>query len=315
MIKCVSGDIIVKWMWMSFPSHVLMDFASIWVILKLAYSKDQESPKKPEKARSPNKPESPKSLEAARLGFWPTNPTRKPKSLAWTVTTIDWPDREPMSTETRREATPVQLRSGIHQGEEELSEASVKAMKALVAKASVNGDIMSKAFQRGLLEWRTTPKAHGKSPAELVFGHQQRTLLPSLPANFRPAQPEWKEAIEKRNVILQEKSRYYYNAGSKFLPELELGAYVRIQNADMKCWDKQGEIIKKGPNRDYHICLENGKVRWRNKRFLRPLMVPAELIGGARDVALVRDEELANAEVRPRRSGRKRQRTERFGVR
>ena len=42
-----------------------------------------------------------------------------------------------------------------------LSEVCVKAMKALVAKAFVNGDITSEAFQRGLLEWRNTPKAHG----------------------------------------------------------------------------------------------------------------------------------------------------------
>ena len=96
-------------------------------------------------------------------------------------------------------------------------------MKALCAKASVNGDIASKEFQRGLLEWRNTPRAYRKSPAELVFGHQQRTLIPSIPANFKPAPPAWKEAIEKSIAILQEKSRYYYNIGSRFLPELEIG--------------------------------------------------------------------------------------------
>ena len=71
-------------------------------------------------------------------------------------------------------------------------------------------------------------------------------LIPSIPANFKPAPPAWKEAIEKRIAILQEKSRYYYNIGSRFLPELEIGAEVRIQNADKKPWDEQGEIIAKG---------------------------------------------------------------------
>ena len=148
----------------------------------------------------------------------------------------------------------------------------------------------------------------------MVFGHQQRTLLPSLPANFRPAQPAWKEAIEKRITILQEKSRYYYNVGSKFLPELELRTEVRLQNADTKRWDEQGVIIKKGPHRDYHVRLESGRVRKRNRRFLRPLVVPAELMGGAGDGAPVRDAEPASAEVQPRRGGRKRQKPDRLGV-
>ena len=54
------------------------------------------------------------------------------------------------------------------------------AVKALVSKASVNGDITSDEFQKGLLEWRNTPKEHGKSPAELVFGCQQRSRVQSL---------------------------------------------------------------------------------------------------------------------------------------
>ena len=55
-------------------------------------------------------------------------------------------------------------------------------------------------------------------------------------------------------------------------------------------------------------------MRKRNRRFLRPLVVPAELMGGGGDVALVRDEEPANAEVRPRRGGRKKQKPDRLGV-
>ena len=57
-----------------------------------------------------------------------------------------------------------------------VAESAVKAMKALFAKT---GDIFEEEFQRGLLEWRNTPKAHGKSPAELVFGHQVALLKAS----------------------------------------------------------------------------------------------------------------------------------------
>ena len=58
-----------------------------------------------------------------------------------------------------------------------LGESAVKAMKALLAET---GDIFGEEFQRGLLEWRNTPKAHGKSPAELVFGHQQKSIIQSI---------------------------------------------------------------------------------------------------------------------------------------
>ena len=44
------------------------------------------------------------------------------------------------------------------------AEAADKAMKALVKKATMNGDITSDEFQKGLLEWRNTPKEDGKSP-------------------------------------------------------------------------------------------------------------------------------------------------------
>ena len=72
-----------------------MDFASIWVILKLVkiiiFSKDQKSYKKPEKARKSPKPEKarkPEKPKVARLGFRALNPTRKPESLARPVQTI-----------------------------------------------------------------------------------------------------------------------------------------------------------------------------------------------------------------------------------
>ena len=42
-------------------------------------------------------------------------------------------------------------------------------------------------------------------------------------------------------------------------------------------WLEQGEIISKGLNRDYYIRLLDGKMRWRNQRFLLPMVVPSEL--------------------------------------
>jgi hypothetical protein len=47
---------------------------------------------------------------------------------------------------------------------------------------------------------------------------------------------------------------------------------VLIQHHVTKRWNKTGEIIKAGKNCDYHVKLPSGRVYWRNRRFLRPLV-------------------------------------------
>ncbi len=57
------------------------------------------------------------------------------------------------------------------------------------------------SFQKGLMELRSTPKEHGCSPAQLVFGHSLRTrisisqsaLIKGSPSNFSAARKEKKE--------------------------------------------------------------------------------------------------------------------------
>jgi hypothetical protein len=45
-----------------------------------------------------------------------------------------------------------------------------------------------------------------------------------------------------------------------------------IQHHVTKRWIKTGKIIKASKNRDYHVMLPSGRVYWRNRRFLRPLV-------------------------------------------
>ena len=147
----------------------------------------------------------------------------------------------------------------------------------------------------------------------MVFGCQQRSIVPSLPKNLKPASPDWMVAIEKRIAQLQSRSRYYYNIGAKHLPELPIGTEVRIQNPDSKRWDEQGVIMEKGPHRDYYVWLWNGKTRWRNRRFLRPLVLPSEMSERGGDDAPMHDpESQCGTESRPRRSARKRKAPERL---
>ena len=66
------------------------------------------------------------------------------------------------------------------------AEASVKAVKGLVIKCAATGDLNNEEFLRGLLELRNTPDASGFSPAEIVFGHQLRSILPVHRSSFHP---------------------------------------------------------------------------------------------------------------------------------
>ena len=147
-----------------------------------------------------------------------------------------------------------------------IAEAAIKAMKTLVKKTTINGDITSDEFQRGLLEWRNTPKEHGKSPAELLFGCQLRSVVPSLQRNLTP---KWKANIEDKVTELQKRSERNYNVGARPLEELQIGDRVRVQNALTKKWDEIGAIVHKGSNRDYVISIPGKRMKWRNRRFLR----------------------------------------------
>ena len=200
---------------------------------------------------------------------------------------------------------PPGLSSPTYAQSNAVAESAVKAMKALVAKSTVNGDITCDAFQRGLLEWRNTPKAHGKSPAELLFGCQLRSTVPSLERNLNPP---WKAAIEKKIAELQAKSEEYYNIGAKDLKELSVGDEVRIQDRVSKRWIERGVVARKGRNRDYFIELPNGRMRWRNRRFIRPVQVPA---GGEEDGVCISNED---NDFNIRRGTRERKRTVRFNV-
>ena len=109
-------------------------------------------------------------------------------------------------------------------------------------------------------------KEHGKSPAELLFGCQLRSVVPSLQENLIP---KWKADIEDKVTELQKRSERNYNVGARPLEDLQIGDRVRVQNAITKKWDEIGAIVHKGSNRDYVISIPGKRMKWRNRRFLR----------------------------------------------
>jgi transposase InsO family protein len=72
------------------------------------------------------------------------------------------------------------------------TEAAVKAMKELVAKT---GDLSSEEFLAGLLEFRNTPHKSGASPAQILFGHQLRSIIPAHRSSYAP---KWKDVMMAR---------------------------------------------------------------------------------------------------------------------
>ena len=74
-------------------------------------------------------------------------------------------------------STPYYPQSNGH------AEAAVKAMRHLVFKTSADGSI-DDDFYRGPLELRNTPRANGRSPAQVIFGHPIRSCVPAHHSTF-----------------------------------------------------------------------------------------------------------------------------------
>ena len=64
-------------------------------------------------------------------------------------------------------------------------------MESLVLNLAPTGDFSTEAFSQGLLELRNTPGETGSSPAEIVFGHNLRSIVPAHHSSYAT---HWKAA-------------------------------------------------------------------------------------------------------------------------
>jgi len=149
------------------------------------------------------------------------------------------------------------------------AEAAVKAVKYLALKAAPSGDLSSDSFMQGLLEFRNTPGESGLSPAEIVFGHPLRSVVPAHHSTYAL---QWRNAMDQRDkqAAADELIKARYDETSRSLSALPIGTRVRMQNDRSKLWDRVGVIVSIGQHRSYRIKLESGSVLWRNRRFIRP---------------------------------------------
>jgi hypothetical protein len=160
------------------------------------------------------------------------------------------------------------------------AEASVKSVKHLIVKCTSNGNLDTDQFALGLLELRNTPREDGLSPAQVLFGHPIRSIIP---VHRRAYEEEWqkdKELCEQKRDQIRKKVEVRYNRSSKPLSEFRTGNHVNIQDHRTGRWEITGTVVEVGRNRQYLVRKSNGRLVWRNRRHLRkhhPLMTPSKI--------------------------------------
>ena len=148
-------------------------------------------------------------------------------------------------------------------------------MKHLVAKTAERGSLDCDEFS-SIIEWVNTPKAHGLSPAEILYGASLRSIVRDKLKYFKQ---DWQNKFNKWDAVLsniQVAAETEYNKRAKYLNPLKIGQHVRIQGHITKIMLRSGLIIGVGRNCDHHIKLPSGRVWWRNRRLILPIPTEGE---------------------------------------
>ncbi|XP_043209539.1 uncharacterized protein LOC122374691 [Amphibalanus amphitrite] len=155
------------------------------------------------------------------------------------------------------------------------AEAAVKNVKRLIKKTTQHGDLDTDEFVHALLELRNTPRADGRSPAQVLFGHPLRS---AVPAHHRAFAAQWQEAADTcdaRTRQQRSQTEERYNMTARAHPALRVGQKVIVQDPITKVWNRTGTVTGVGSRRDFNIRLPSGRLMWRNRRYLRPQSVAA----------------------------------------
>ena len=127
------------------------------------------------------------------------------------------------------------------------AEASVKAMKSLIAK--MNGDLDMDAFRQALLEWRNTPDASGRSLAQKLYGQPLQSFVFAHSSSFAPQWQLQANIADSSAESLSAAAEHSFNKFSRSLKKLQIGTSVDVQDAheemveawcDRRCWEAPG---------------------------------------------------------------------------
>ena len=121
--------------------------------------------------------------------------------------------------------------------------------------------------QRALYEWRNAPHQHGFSPAQLMFGRSQNTLLPQPAKAFAPI--DLQEAAAAEDKVFGEQAAAY-NRDKTELKQLLPGSNVRVQCPKTGSWESVGIVIEMRPDKLSYLVETQGKMFVRARYMLRP---------------------------------------------
>ena len=125
------------------------------------------------------------------------------------------------------------------------------------------------------MEFRNTAWRGGLSPAQVLYGHPTKTLVPVRRKNF---DSKWSITRQAHGKCYENKvkANEYHNEESHPLSHLSKGYEVVNQDTIRKKWIKIGTIIIVGKFSKYFIKTSSGQSMWRNRK--HPRLVNDELM-------------------------------------
>ena len=171
--------------------------------------------------------------------------------------------RGPFSTFCSTHSTINELSAPYNPKSNGLAKAGVKSVKNILHKCHQSGSNPDST----LYEWRNVPCLDGFSPAQLLFGHRQRTALPVLPCQNRPINFH-DAAISKKKLHAASKS--LHDQHKVILPDLKPGQQVCLQNPKSSLWDSFGTILSIRPDKLSYVVLVADRTFIQPRRLLRP---------------------------------------------
>ena len=109
---------------------------------------------------------------------------------------------------------------------------------------------------------------------QIVFGHPMRSNVVTHHRAFRQEWQKGRTEADQKAATLRAKAKKRHDEHAKRLPVLKIGTVVRVQHPVTRRWSTIGEIIDQDRRaRSYTIKTESGRVLWRNRPFLRLLLM------------------------------------------
>ena len=143
-----------------------------------------------------------------------------------------------------------------------LAEKAVQIAKKILTKAKED----RRNPLLALLEYRCTPVDGMKSQAEILYGPQLRSILPSTSQHLQQTETDLQQIIQRRQTM-QDRQKRYYDRQAKPLQPLNVRDPVYLQSNNK--WQPGTIVDVADTPRSYIVKTQDGGTYRRNRRFIR----------------------------------------------